>query len=80
VVRSMKLIRVFSKPPGKEPDMDTPFVLKRGSTVSELARMVHKDLAKKMKFARVWGEVVYDGQRVAMDYELNDGDVVELND
>ena len=80
VTDSMGLIRVFSKPPGKEPDMDHPFVVKRGSTVSELAKTVHKDLAKKMKFARVWGEEVYDGQRVAMDYELIDGDVVELND
>lgn len=77
---SLRLIRVFSKPPGKEPDMDNPFVLKLGATVSELAKTVHKDLAKKMKFARVWGKEVYDGQRVAMDYELNDGDVVELND
>ena len=79
VIDSMRLIRVFSKPPGKEPDMDNPFVLKLGATVSDLAKMVHKDLAKKMKFARVWGEEVYDGQRVAMDYELIDGDVIELN-
>ncbi|MGD8353250.1 MAG: TGS domain-containing protein [Pseudomonadota bacterium] len=77
---SMKLIRVFSKPPGKEPDKEHPFVLKKGATVSELARTVHKDLAEKMKFARVWGDEVYDGQKVAMDYELIDGDIVELND
>ena len=80
VTDSLRLIRVFSKPPGKEPDMDHPFVLKRGATVSELAKTVHKELAEKMKFARVWGDEVYDGQRVAMDYELIDGDVVELND
>jgi ribosome-interacting GTPase 1 len=80
VTDSMRLIRVFSKPPGTDPDMNNPFVLKRGATVSELAKTVHKDLAKKMKFARVWGEEVYDGQRVAMDYELIDGDVIELND
>jgi len=80
VTDSMRLIRVFSKPPGKDPDMEHPFVLKRGATVSELAKTVHKDLAKTMKFARVWGEEVYEGQRVAMDYELNDGDIVELND
>ncbi len=80
VTDSMRLIRVFSKPPGKEPDMSNPFIVKRGSTVAELAKTVHKDLAQKMKFARVWGEEVYDGQRVAMDYELIDGDIVELND
>jgi ribosome-interacting GTPase 1 len=77
---SLALIRVFSKPPGKEPDLSNPFVLRHGANVTELAAMVHKDLANKMKFARVWGKNVYDGQRVAMNYELNDGDVVELND
>lgn len=80
IKNSMGLIRVFSKPPGKGPDLSQPFVLRKGAKVTELATMVHKDLAKKMKFARVWGELVYDGQRVAMDYELIDGDVVELND
>jgi ribosome-interacting GTPase 1 len=77
---SMGLIRVFSKPPGKEPDLSQPFVLRHGATVTDLAGMVHKNLAKKMKFARVWGEQVYDGQRVAMNYPLVDGDIVELND
>jgi len=77
---SMRLIRVYSKPPGKDPDLDQPFVIRRGATVSDLAETVHKDLARKMKFARVWGEKVYDGQKVAMEYELIDGDIVELND
>jgi ribosome-interacting GTPase 1 len=80
IKHTMGLIRVFSKPPGKEPDLSQPFVLRKGANVTELASTVHKDLARKMKFARVWGDHVYDGQRVAMDYELNDGDVVELND
>ncbi len=80
VQSSLRLIRVFSKPPGKEPDLSKPFVVKEGATVTELATLVHKELAQRMKFARVWGEQVYDGQRVAMDYELNDGDIVELND
>lgn len=77
---TLKLIRVFSKPPGKDPDLTQPFVVRQGDTVEDLALMVHKDLARKMKFARVWGTRVYDGQRVAMEYELNDGDIVELND
>jgi len=80
IVAALKLIRVFSKPPGKDPDLAQPFVLKQGDTVEDLAMMVHRDLARKMRFARVWGRQVYDGQRVAMEYELNDGDIVELND
>ncbi|UCF31387.1 MAG: TGS domain-containing protein [bacterium] len=76
---SMGLIRVFSKPPGKEVDLDQPFVLREGATVADLASMVHKDIGRMLKFARVWGTEVFDGQKVARDYVLLDGDVVELN-
>ena len=76
---SMGLIRVYSKPPGKEADLNQPFVLRNGATVSELAVMVHKDIGRRLKFARVWGSEVFDGQKVARDYVLLDGDVVELN-
>jgi ribosome-interacting GTPase 1 len=79
VVERLKIIRVYSKAPGKEPDLTSPFVLKKGSTVAELAAKIHKDFVVKMKTARVWGEAVYDGQMVQRDHVLRDGDVVELN-
>ena len=59
--------------------METPFVLKRGATVSELAKTVHKDLALKMKFARVWGASAFDGQSVHDAHVLEEGDVVEIH-
>jgi len=31
-----------------------------------------------LKSARVWGDVVYDGQQVGCDYILQDGDIIEL--
>ena len=74
----MDIIRVYSKPPDKEPDLNTPFVLKRGATVQELAGRVHKDFLDKFKSARLWGSGVFDGQPVGRDYVLQDGDVVEL--
>ncbi len=76
---SMKLIRVYSKPPGKDPDLSAPFVLREGASIGDLARSVHKDIERKLKFARVWGSEVFDGQRVSTDYVLLDGDVVELS-
>ena len=78
VFERLGIIRVYTKPPGKEPDLSAPFVLKRGSTVAEFARKVHQDFFKKLKAARVWGSAVYDGQMVQRDYVLHDGDVVEL--
>ncbi|MDO9548425.1 MAG: TGS domain-containing protein [Candidatus Marinimicrobia bacterium] len=75
----MKLMRIFSKPPGKEPDMSQPYVLKIGSTIEDFAGKVHRDFLNNLKTARVWGKNVYDGQMVGRDHILNDGDVVELH-
>src|SRR5207302_10825638 len=55
IYRRLGILRVFSKPPGKKPDLETPFVLKQGSTVLELAGMVHREFLTALKSARVWG-------------------------
>ena len=80
IYQAMGVIRVYTKlPTRKEPDMDRPFTLKAGQTVVELAELVHRDFAKKLKGARVWGAQVHDATQVKPDYELNDLDIVELN-
>jgi len=79
VFEQLEIIRVYSKAPGKEPDLDAPFVLKKGSTVAEFAGKVHQDFYENLKSARVWGSAtLYDGQMVRRDHVLQDGDVVEL--
>jgi hypothetical protein len=75
---SLDIIRVYSKAPGAEPDLSSPFVAKRGSTVAEFARKIHKDFYDNLKSARVWGSGDFDGQRVSRDHVLLDEDVVEL--
>jgi len=78
VFERLEIIRVYAKPPGKEPDPSAPFVLKEGSTVAEFAGKVHKDFLERLQSARIWGNGVYDGQMVGRDHVLHDGDVVEL--
>ncbi len=77
--RSLNVIRVYAKAPGKPPDMTAPFTLPAGSTVADFAARVHKDLAEHLKSARIWGTGVYDGQSVGRDHVLHDRDVVELH-
>lgn len=77
--KTLDIIRVYSKIPGREPDMKAPFVIRQGSTVLDLAQKIHKDLANKLKFARVWGSSRFDGQSVPKDYVLQDRDIVEIN-
>ena len=78
VYQQLGIIRVYAKPPGKEPDLERPFVLKKGSTVAELAAKIHRDFSEHLKSARVWGSAVFDGQMVQRDHMLEEGDIVEL--
>ncbi|NLI80824.1 MAG: TGS domain-containing protein [Deltaproteobacteria bacterium] len=73
------IIRVYTKAPGKEPNLQAPFVLPVGSTLEELAGRIHKDFVSRMKFAKIWGTAVFGGQMVQKDHVLRDGDVVEIH-
>jgi ribosome-interacting GTPase 1 len=77
--RDLKRIRVYGKEPGHKPDMDRPFVLPDGATIHDLAVHVHKEIAERMKFARIWGHAKFDGQQVDRHHVLADKDVVELH-
>ncbi len=80
IFRLLRVIRVYSKVPGKKVDRSAPFTLREGITVLEMARAVHKDFAEKLAFARVWsagGDI--EGRRVTRDHVLADEDVVELH-
>jgi ribosome-interacting GTPase 1 len=78
IFAALNVIRVYTKPPGKEPDLTAPFVLKRGSSVGDLAGKIHKDFLENLKSARVWGTGVFEGQVVGRDHILQEGDIVEL--
>jgi ribosome-interacting GTPase 1 len=78
VFEQLSIVRVYSRPPGEEPDLSAPFILESGSSVEDFAGKVHQDFLRNLKSARVWGHGVYDGQMVGRDHVLHDGDVVEL--
>jgi hypothetical protein len=77
--RFLNVIRVYTKRPGKPPDMNSPFTCAEGSTLVELATLVHRDFAESLKSARLWGTGVFDGQTVPRDHVLHDKDIVELH-
>ncbi len=78
ILHRLGVMRIYSKPPGKDPDLTVPFVMPRGSTVIEFASQIHLDFLRELKSARVWGSGVFDGQIVGRDHVLHDRDVVEL--
>ncbi|OFZ89863.1 MAG: GTPase [Betaproteobacteria bacterium RIFCSPLOWO2_12_FULL_62_58] len=77
--RHLGVVRVYTKTPGHPADRDRPFTLHRGQTVEDVARLVHKDVARALRYARVWGKSGFDGQQVGREHPVADGDVVELH-
>jgi len=77
--RELGRIRIYAKEPGRKPDLSRPFVLPHGSRVRDLALAIHKEIAERMKFARIWGHARFEGQQVDRDHVLADRDVVEIH-
>jgi ribosome-interacting GTPase 1 len=76
----LELVRVYTKAPGKKPDLTAPFVARRGDTVVDVARMVHKDFAEKLKFARLYRlDGDRDGIMVERTYLVQDRDILEFH-
>ena len=73
------IVRVYTKVPGRPADDQRPYTVRRGDTVLDVARLVHKEVAESLKFARVWGSGQFDGQQVGADHLVQDADVVELH-
>src|SRR5512146_915938 len=77
--RNLGVVRVYTKTPGHPADRHRPFTLRSGQTVEDVARLVHKDVAHSLRYARVWGKSGFDGQQVGREHRVADGDVVELH-
>lgn len=71
------LVRVYLRHDGVV--AGRPAALPEGSTVLDVARSVHGDLASGFKHARIWGASVrFQGQNVGRDHVVQEGDVVEV--
>jgi ribosome-interacting GTPase 1 len=79
VYEALRVIRVYTKRPGRPAQLDDPYTIPVGGTVDDLALRVHREMAELVKFAKVWGTSARDGQSVGRDHALADRDVVELH-
>jgi ribosome-interacting GTPase 1 len=77
--KSLGVVRVYTKVPGKPPDRERPFTVRSGERVLDVARLVHQDVAATLKYARIWGSGEFDGQQVGPEHRVADGDVLELH-
>jgi len=70
-------VLIFTKKPGEKP-AEKPLALPKGATIADVAKVLHQDFSKNLKFARVWGSTKFPGQKVAKEYVVKTCDVVEL--
>ncbi|MCD6478611.1 MAG: 50S ribosome-binding GTPase [Candidatus Diapherotrites archaeon] len=70
-------VLVFTKKPGEKP-AEKPLALPEGSTIEDIAKLLHQDFYKHLKYAKVWGSTKFPGQKVAKEYTVKTGDIVEL--
>ncbi len=75
----LRIVRVYTKLPGHAADLQRPFAIRAGQTVRDVARLVHKDVGRTLRYARVWGRSGFEGQQVGPEHALADRDVVELH-
>lgn len=77
IFRTLDLIRVYTQKDGVV--SPKPIVVKKGATVKELAEQIHREMAERIRYARIWGRSVkVQGQQVGPDHILQDGDRVEI--
>jgi ribosome-interacting GTPase 1 len=74
------IVRMYTKIPGKKADLTAPYVLRRGQTVGDAARLVHKDFAEHLKYARLFRrEGDHEGIMVERTHVVEDGDILEFH-
>jgi len=77
---TLNLIRVYTKEPSEKECSKKPFILKKDSTVYDLAKNIHSDFGKRFSYAKVWAKrLVFSPQKVGSSFVLDDGDVVEIH-
>jgi ribosome-interacting GTPase 1 len=79
IAAALAFIRIYMKPPGRDPDLVEPVILRKGSTVGDLIARLPGDFEKNFKAAQVWGPSArFPGQTVGRDHPLEDTDIVTV--
>jgi len=79
VFAALNIVRIYTKLPGKPPDMKEPYTLEFGSTVIDAVELVHREFVDRLRYVRIWGSGKFDGQKVPSDHLLQDKDIIEIH-
>jgi ribosome-interacting GTPase 1 len=78
--KCLEIIRVYTKEPDDKKPSSTPFILKKNSTIADLAKAIHSDFFKSLSYAKVWAKrLPYSPRKVGLSFVLEDRDIVEMH-
>ena len=75
----LRLIRIYTKRKGIEPDFDEALIVRNNSTIEDVCDAIHRTLKESFKYALVWGASArHIPQRVGLSHVVADEDVVSI--
>ncbi|MGI0141288.1 MAG: OBG GTPase family GTP-binding protein [Candidatus Micrarchaeales archaeon] len=79
IFKALRLSRIYLKPKDGAADFNKPIIVDEEATVFEVAKKLHSDIAKSLKYAYVTGKSVkFKSQKVGKDHILKDEDTLTL--
>jgi len=80
IFQMLGIIRVYTKEPTDKKPSAKPIVVEEGSSVIDIAKKLHSDLYRKLKYARIWGPgAKYPGEKVGPGHVMKDRDIIEVH-
>lgn len=77
--QELKLIRIYTKRQGTDPDFSEALIVRNKSTIEDVCDQVHRTLKDTFKYALVWGaSAKHVPQRVGLGHTVADEDVVSI--
>lgn len=76
----LDLIRIYTKPKGKDPDYNEPVIIQRTKCqIEDFCNKIHRSMIREFRYAMVWGSSVkFNPQKVGKEHALLDEDVVQI--
>lgn len=79
IFKALKIARIYLKPKEGNPDYENPLIVESKVTVFGVAKKLHSEIAKNVKYAYVTGKSVkFKNQKVGKDHVLADEDILTL--
>lgn len=76
---TLGFMRVYLKPQSEAADLEEPLIVRKGRTIEDICRKLHRDFVERFRYARIWGRSVkHPGQRVGLPHHVKEGDLVTI--